>query len=105
MKWLNRLSDELLVATAMAACAVFLSPLVILGWQSLNWLRFGVWEPWPVWRAIQHFGWRFPETEWAGVQRILWWLLDLPLALAIPLTGVALLWLAGTIGQATGRFD
>lgn len=105
MMWLNRLRDQAVAWAALAVCSVLASPLVILGWQSLHWLRFGVWEPWPVWRAIQHVGWRFPETEWAGVQRILWWLLDLPLALAIPLMGVALLWLAGTIGQVTGRLD
>lgn len=102
---LKRLGNQILTWVAIAFFAALASPLFILAWQSLHWLKFGVWEPWSVWRAASYLGWRPPEVEWIGVQKVLWWLLELPLSLAIPLLAVAFAFGAGSLMQAFGKLD
>nr|WP_312296111.1 hypothetical protein [Brevundimonas diminuta] len=97
---LKQLGDQILAWVAIALFVAFASPFFILAWQSLHWLKFGVWEPWSVWRGVGYLGWSPPEMEWIGAKKVLWWLLDLPLSLAIPLLAMALVFGAGSLMQA-----
>ena len=83
-EWFKKVSFYILVWLALAAIAVFVSPFIIVGWQALHWLQYGIWEPWPVWRALVYFEWNPPDFQWVGVQIIIGWFLQLPIAVAIP---------------------
>jgi len=53
----------------------------IFAWQCFMWLKYGYWHPVPVTAAFQNLGIPYPTTEWAGVQKMIDWVLDLPLSL------------------------
>ncbi|MET4483130.1 hypothetical protein [Bradyrhizobium sp. F1.13.3] len=53
--------------------------LAIPAYQGLLWLQVGHWTPLPISDGIQFVGWHVPATDWAGAQKIINWLFDLPL--------------------------
>lgn len=53
--------------------------VLMIGYQGLGWLQYGYWTPMPISSAVAYLGWRYPHVEWVGVQRIIDWLMDLPL--------------------------
>lgn len=56
----------------------------VLCWQAYEWLKDGYWTPLPVSKMFLYFDWPFPViTQWRGVQKILDWLLDIPLSAAV----------------------
>jgi hypothetical protein len=59
--------------------AFALIALCFPAYQTLLWLQSGYWTPLPISDAIQLIGWRVPVTDWAGVQRIINWIFDLPM--------------------------
>lgn len=48
-------------------------------YQSLLWLQAGHWTPLPVSYGMQLVDWHVPSTDWAGFQKIINWIFDLPL--------------------------
>ena len=73
-------------AENIAGCVVFLCvlmflfPLGLWGYQGLQWLKDGVWTPIPTWLALGWMGFREPSSTWAGVQKIIAYVLDMPFA-------------------------
>ncbi|MGY2987754.1 hypothetical protein [Bradyrhizobium sp. USDA 4508] len=59
--------------------AFVLLALSLPAYQSFLWLQTGAWTPLPISQGMQFLGWRLPSTDWIGLQKILAWLLDLPL--------------------------
>lgn len=48
-------------------------------YQAVLWLQAGHWTPLPISYGIQFLGWHVPVTDWAGPQKIINWLFELPL--------------------------
>ncbi|HEX8574556.1 MAG TPA: hypothetical protein VF759_17580 [Allosphingosinicella sp.] len=65
----------------------------LLAYQAYRWLRWGAWHTISVrdWLEWASFG--TPRVGWVGVQRIIDFLLSLPLWLVTPAVGILLLWL------------
>ncbi|OYW74748.1 MAG: hypothetical protein B7Z26_11280, partial [Asticcacaulis sp. 32-58-5] len=66
---------------------ILIPPFIVLR-QIFHWLRSGTWERWPLSRGLDLLGIPLPATDWVGAQGMIDWTLALPLALAIPLTGI-----------------
>lgn len=63
----------------VAIGGAFLWATYLLLMQSLRWLKTGEWLTVP---AISAIG-QYPVSDWHGVDKIVWWVLDLPLALVL----------------------
>ena len=78
----------LFVLAAMGFSAVTVS------WQTLHWLKHGVWEAWPLHRAFRHLGVLIPSSEWKGVNIVWDYILGCPISVVVPavlfLIGMAL---------------
>jgi hypothetical protein len=70
-----------------------LAAVAIVGLQTYHWLETGEWYPVPLSLGLDFVGLRVPTTDWIGLQIIVDWVLDLPLALVI--------WLSGVVGVPT----
>jgi hypothetical protein len=57
--------------------------LAFPAYQALVWLQEGVWHPLPISWALHFMSWRVPQTDWVGLQKIIYWVLDLPI-LVVP---------------------
>lgn len=77
------------------AWLVALGPLVMLGWQTLTWLRYGFWDSWPISRTLALGGIFEPYLSWVGVQTIVHFLFEMPTAFALMLLGLAGLMVVG----------
>jgi hypothetical protein len=56
--------------------------LCIPAYQALLWLQSGYWTPVSIiagCRYMSWLGWHVPKTDWVGLQKVIDWLLDLPL--------------------------
>lgn len=86
--------DRLLLVIAIGG------PLLILGYQSFEWLRSSQWPPMPVRQVLL---WLQADTSpvisaaWPGVNRALNWLLAVPLSLFLFVAGLLLHFLCGLI--------
>lgn len=104
----GKMRDAISIAVGVAGLiwtGALLSPVAIVGWQTLNWLRSGVWEPWPLLRAMDYLDVRIPYTEWRGAQQIIVWIVELPLAIFLPCAAVGFLWLgAVALGAIQSMF-
>lgn len=75
-----------------------LSSLVIIIWQSFNWLKSGNWPSLPLQAAFNYFEINtysiYNPHNWHGLAKIGQWALDLPLSLCVPvfLISIALIW-------------
>ena len=60
--------------------------------QTLGWFATGEWYALPLWRALEWLGMDWVSLAevpgWAGVSKILFWVMDLPTALCLVVTGV-----------------
>jgi len=68
---------------------------LIFGWQILTWLRTEVWQPMPldvVLGGIHNFA-----KDWVGLQRVLSWILALPLSIACVVIGFVVFWAGGNL--------
>jgi hypothetical protein len=64
----------------------------ILLWQTVGWLRSGVWPVLPLSKVI---GSPLPQIEgWIGATQVLWWIFDLPMTLVLFCLGCLLIVLA-----------
>lgn len=79
----------LLFAVVLSGAAIW----VLMFWQIVPWLRYGVWHSYPL-------SWCFTiETEWIGLQLILDWLFRLPVTLILALLAIAAFWFFGLIAS------
>jgi hypothetical protein len=66
---------------------IFILPLVsapaIVGWQTFEWLRDGVWTDLNLAGGLAQAGLPVPQSSWLGIQKILDWFLSLPLAVSL----------------------
>ena len=64
----------------------FFAAFVLLGCQAFLWLKVGQWAPIPISSVLNKLNINYNlvvDISWAGVQKILIWILDLPLSLGI----------------------
>lgn len=64
----------------------FFGSICLLGYQVFLWLREGQWTPIPISSVLGKLNidyYSLVDISWAGAQKILVWLLDLPLSLGI----------------------
>ena len=64
----------------------FMAAFILLGYQAVLWLREGQWTPIPISSVLNKFSIDYNsvvDISWAGIQKILVWILDLPLSLGI----------------------
>lgn len=94
--FLDKSADWLL---GVSIGAGFLSPLFIVGWQGLSWLRTGRWIALPLRKAFEYFEVDltriYNPTDWYGLATIAQWFLDWPLAICVPVVtvGAAFTWI------------
>ena len=62
----------------------------IIGWQTLQWLHFGIWIPITVLEAMTQVGLHYPRFEWVGVQEIADYLISCPLSGSVMFFSIAL---------------
>jgi len=68
---------------------IFLLPgPAILCWQAFQWLREGHWTPLPVSKLFTYNDIPLPHVSWLGAQKIIDWLLDIPLSFVAFILGV-----------------
>ncbi|MDP1683303.1 MAG: hypothetical protein Q8L39_16210 [Burkholderiales bacterium] len=71
-----------------------LGALAILGWQVFYWLRTSIWIPVPLYEALAYLGIDitrvYMPTDWQGLAKVVQWLLDVPLTIAVPITFISL---------------
>ena len=79
--------------------------------QILGWFATGEWYALPLWRALEGLGMDWVSLAevpgWARVSKILFWVMDLPTALCLVVTGVlwfvVLYWGWGRLGALVAR--
>jgi hypothetical protein len=79
----------LFLVVAVAAGAL------IFGWQLLNWLQTEVWQPMPldvVLGALHNWA-----RDWLGLQKVLSWILALPLSIVCGVIGFLVFWAGGVL--------
>jgi hypothetical protein len=63
-------------------------------YQVYLWLKYAMWAPMPVATALASMGFDYYSSisaiRWAGIQKILTWLIDLPLSVCLIVLGVSL---------------
>jgi hypothetical protein len=106
-RWLVRRDDFLsrhfgmILAVVISLIAV---SLVTAGWQCVRWLQTGEWPKLTWLNGLDWIGLHHPRVTWVGLDHILTWVLDLPLALLPILIACLLLWLVITSGEE-GELD
>jgi hypothetical protein len=68
----------------------------ILVYQFYHWLRNGEWLPLPLYKPLQYLGVSFVgilDLEWQEIQKIIFWILEQPLAGVIGVSSLAIGWL------------
>lgn len=95
-RWLIR-RDDFLVAHFGLFLAVVVGliavSLVTVGWQSLRWLQSGVWPKLAWSDGLAMLGIDHPRAAWVGVDRMIDWVLDLPLTILPIAAALLLAWL------------
>ena len=72
------------------------STVCIFIYQFYHWLKTGEWLTIPLYKALQYLGISFDrllDLEWQGMQKILFWVLELPIAGVIGVSSLAIGWL------------
>src|SRR5262249_13381240 len=70
-----------LVFSALASCA--------LSYQVMFWLKYGDWLPLDLLRFWYRIGDWTPYSSWIGINRIIFWCLEIPLAISLTLLGLS----------------
>ncbi len=68
----------------------------ILGYQFYHWLIIGEWLPLPFYKPLQYLGISFEgllDLQWQGLQKTIFWILELPLAGIIGVSSLSIGWL------------
>ena len=79
--------------------ASLLATLSVLAAQSYIWLRTALWKEVPISGAFAFLSWTVPKTSWLGIQLIVDWLFQLPIAVCLPVLGFG----AGCIVRALSK--
>lgn len=90
---LQQREDTLTTAMTFAALGTVGLPGYLVGRQIWTWLREGYWPAKSLHDWLFEVGAGGPYTSWLGVQRIIDWLLSMPLSLAMLFIGLMLCWL------------
>lgn len=77
----------------LAIMALMLTSAGIVAWQAIAWLRDGAWPPLPLRDALDWLGLPRPSFAWVGLQRIVGWMMGLPLAFAPFVVGTITVWI------------
>jgi hypothetical protein len=82
-----------------------MSVVLVLGSQGLMWLKFGVWQPYPLWEML--IGWGVPpiQTQWLGLQKIIMWALEAPAMMWVALVSFVAFVLCGMVGETVTYLD
>lgn len=68
----------------------FMCAISIVGWQIFHWLKTSEWQPIPFLAAFTYFeidlSSVYAPSSWFGLAKVLQWILDLPLAIALPVS-------------------
>jgi hypothetical protein len=72
-----------LLPVVLFSGAIIFSPVIALGYQVVHWLKHGSWLPMPLSMGTDYLGITPPRAAWVGVQKVVDWILDLPLSLAL----------------------
>lgn len=75
----------------VAIATSFGSAVAVIAVQSVYWLKHGEWPAFTVARLLSWLGFHVASVNWTGVQRILRWLLDCPVAGALLAVGSTLI--------------
>jgi hypothetical protein len=70
-------------ALTLAGVFTALGSQLIPVWQTITWLRYGLWPALPFGMTWRAFGWSFPRSDWVDLQRGLLWVFDLPTTLIV----------------------
>ena len=70
-----------------------MAAVITLAYQSLTWLRYGAWEDHSTWEIIRYFGIQYHPTEYVGLNRIIVWLLDMPMFAGFVFAALPLMWI------------
>jgi hypothetical protein len=84
------------LAANASAISVFVSifgSLAILFGQILFWLRYGEWFPLTPLDALIWLNLPVPHSSWGGIEKMIVWVLEWPLALFVFLLGVLICYL------------
>ena len=68
----------------------------ILAYQLYHWFKNGEWLPLPFYKALQSLGVSFDgllDIQWQGAQKLIFWVLEQPLAGVIGVTSLMVGWL------------
>jgi hypothetical protein len=65
--------------------------LSVLGYQSLLWIKYGLWAPLAFRLALELIGAREPLFPWQGAEKISAWICDLPLSGVLFAAGLAVI--------------
>jgi hypothetical protein len=97
------------VTALLAAAWTLLCALLIVGWQAISWLQSGIWSRYPLSSAIEGLGGgqraRYltassdpldnrllnVKKQWANIQAMIDWVLDLPTIVPLLIASVLLL--------------
>ncbi len=85
----------------------FFAAALLLGYQALLWLKEGQWTPIPISSVLGKLNidyYSLIDIPWAGAQKIVVWLLDLPLSLGIVVFGGLLGVLIGHLVHELSKF-
>jgi hypothetical protein len=88
------------------ASPVFIGPGV-LAWQLFDWLKSGSWTPMPVTKGFAYLDLDLPSTDWLGFQKMIDWVMGLPLSVASFLVWMTVIVLVIGFfdGMETRKFD
>ncbi|QMU61328.1 MAG: hypothetical protein GKR92_06330 [Gammaproteobacteria bacterium] len=88
----NRLSD---CGYVVIGCGLFIT-ISIFGYQFYHWLGNGEWLPIPLYKPLQYLGVSFDgllDLEWKAMQKLIFWILEQPLAGVIGVSSLVIGWL------------
>lgn len=94
----------LAAASVLSAIGGLLASLGLLGFTGYTWLRYGYWDWFNGYDGLLQLHWAPPFVEnWAGVNKIIHWLLDIPLAVTSAPAGMLLGWFLALLAQDAER--
>lgn len=85
----------------------FFAAVLLLGYQAFHWLKEGQWTPIPISSVLGKLNidyYSLINIPWVGAQKIIVWLIDLPLSLGIIIFGSLLGALIGLLVHEFSNF-
>jgi hypothetical protein len=98
----HRFAEMIVRLFQLPAIAFVVAGVFVFGSQCLWWMQDRVWYPKTLLDLWLDFGGSFRITGAPALQRVVLWLLDLPLSGGLLLGGVALFWLGDLVKRTLG---